>query len=245
MFKNIFSPPMTPVMVPTQPKRSIMPYPTDHKSRTRARIVEKARVLFNRHGFEQVTIDELMREAGLTRGGFYHHFRSKDELYAEAVRSFASCNPFAVKRSALDHQPSAKALARMLVELYLSDAVLDDVDVHCPLIALPSDVARAGLQPRAAYTDIVRSMLCVFRAALEGETAANDKARVILNLCVGGMVIARTTDDAELRSSLRRAARVQALAVLGSDGDAVTREPEVAVAGTKPSKRKRTTARRT
>jgi len=74
-----------------------MPYHPDHAVRTRARIVESARRLFNRHGFEQVTIGQIMAAAGLTRGAFYHHFRSKDELYASAVASFVACNPFAIQ----------------------------------------------------------------------------------------------------------------------------------------------------
>ncbi len=216
-----------------------MPYPPEHKARTRARIVQKARVLFNHRGFDQVTIDDVMKEAGLTRGGFYHHFRNKDELYAEAVRSFSTCNPFAVRRAALREQPTARELAKMLVNLYLSDEVLDDVDVHCPLIALPSDVARSGLEPRAAYTDIVRNMLRVFQAAMAplGD-AAEDKARVILGLCVGGMVIARTTTDPQLRTSMRAAVRRQALAVLAS-GETPTRPPSTLPVARKTDSKRR------
>ena len=122
-----------------------MPYPPEHKVQTRARIVESARRLFNRHGFEQVTIDQIMASAGLTRGAFYHHFDSKDELYAAAVASFVTCNPFAVKTAhAAQAIDDPQRLARMLVDLYLSDEVLENVDLHCPLYALPSDVARAG-----------------------------------------------------------------------------------------------------
>src|SRR5262245_51445512 len=80
-------------------RRLRMPYTVEHKARTRARIVESARVLFNRKGFDQVSIDDIMNHAGLTRGGFYNHFPSKQGLYAEAVRSFAACNPF-VKETA-------------------------------------------------------------------------------------------------------------------------------------------------
>src|SRR5215471_6877048 len=65
-----------------------MPYPADHRERTRERIVRSARVLFNRHGFDRVSIDDVMKHAGLTRGGFYRHFDSKSDLYAEAI-SFA------------------------------------------------------------------------------------------------------------------------------------------------------------
>lgn len=192
-----------------------MPFTAAHKARTRARIVDCARLMFNRKGFDQVTIDEVMKEAGLTRGGFYNHFESKEDLYAEAVRSFANCNPFAKERERLGGFRDGREAAERLALLYLSDAVLNDVDQHCPLIALPSDVARAGLEPRSAYTFIVRRMLAVFSGAFpESDPERNSKAQVILNLCVGGMVIARTTEDADLRRSLRAAALEQAMRLL-------------------------------
>jgi TetR/AcrR family transcriptional regulator, transcriptional repressor for nem operon len=193
-----------------------MPYAIEHKARTRAKIVESARILFNHHGFEQVSIDDIMKRVGLTRGGFYNHFASKDELYAETVRSFITCNPFDLgKASSTAAEPSPRELARMLVDLYLSDATLADIDHHCPLIALPSDVARAGLKPRAAYTALVESLHHVFVAAfLASDRDAKRKALLIVSLCVGGMVIARTTDDRQLRKTLRTAAREEALSLL-------------------------------
>lgn len=192
-----------------------MPYTAEHKARTRAKIVESARVMFNRHGFDQVSIDDVMKCAGLTRGGFYNHFASKDELYAEAVRSFTTCNPFARRQEASDEAAPPQKLARELIDLYLSDEILRDVDQHCPLIALPSDVARAGLKPRAAYTDLVESMAHIFQAAFPADDGeAERKALLIVSLCVGGMVIARTTDDPRLRKKLRANARAEALAVL-------------------------------
>ncbi len=187
-----------------------MPYSNDHKARTRARIVESARKLFNRHGFEQVSIDRIMSEAGLTRGGFYHHFDSKDALYAAAVTSFTHCNPF--RPDATGHTPSQ--LARMLIELYLSDEVLDNIDFHCPLYALPGDVARAGLSPQTAYTQLIRNLTQVYVQALAHAPDGEQRAQAIVSLCVGGMVLARTTDDSALRRSLRTAARQQALAML-------------------------------
>ncbi|MCP3140176.1 TetR/AcrR family transcriptional regulator [Pyxidicoccus xibeiensis] len=193
-----------------------MPYTPEHKARTRARIVESARVMFNRHGFDQVSIDDVMKCAGLTRGGFYNHFASKDELYAEAVRSFTTCNPFVkLQEGRTGPAPSARQLARELIDLYLSDEILRDVDKHCPLIALPSDVARAGLEPRAAYTTVVENLAHVFRAAFPpGDRDAERKAHLIVSLCVGGMVLARTTDDPRLRKQLRATARAESLAVL-------------------------------
>ena len=65
-----------------------MPYTAAHKQQTRERIVECARVLFNRYGYDNVSIDKVMEDAELTRGGFYNHFKSKEELFAAAVSSF-------------------------------------------------------------------------------------------------------------------------------------------------------------
>ena len=193
-----------------------MPYTSEHKARTRERIVESARKLFNRHGFEQVSIDTVMSEAGLTRGGFYNHFQSKDELYAAAVASFSTCNPFAADIAA-NPVTDARELAHRLVDLYLSDAVLADIDSHCPLYALPGDVARAGLSPQKAYTVLIRNLTQVFARALSAYPDGDGRAQAIVSLCVGGMVLARTTDDATLRRTLRASARQQALALLGAN----------------------------
>ena len=193
-----------------------MPYSAEHKARTRERIVQSARRLFNRCGFEQVTIDQVMADAGLTRGGFYHYFSSKDQLYAEAVASYRSCNPLATRQAAAKSPVNEpRKLARLLVNLYLGDAVLDDPDLHCPLYALPGDVARAGDAPQQAYTDLICAMAHVYRCALAPARDAERRAQAIVSLCVGGMVLARTTNDALLQRSLRAAARHQALALLG------------------------------
>lgn len=195
-----------------------MPYSPEHAVQTRGRIVESARRLFNRHGFEQVTIDQIMAAAGLTRGAFYHHFQSKNELYAAAVASFVTCNPFAIQTAeAAEQLRDPRRLARMLVELYLSDEVLENIDLHCPLYALPADVARAGLEPQEAYTDLIRGMGHIYRSALKGVRDASRRAETIVALCVGGMVLARTTNDPDLRKSLRASARHQALALLKAD----------------------------
>ena len=65
-----------------------MPYPAGHRDKVRKKIVESARRLFNRNGFENVSVDSIMAHAGLTRGGFYSYFRSKSDLYAEVLSCF-------------------------------------------------------------------------------------------------------------------------------------------------------------
>lgn len=185
-----------------------MPYPRDHKAKTRAKIVASARSLFNQRGFDQVTIDEVMAHAGLTRGGFYHHFSSKDDLYREAVASVAGSSPFsraiAEERSRGVERDGA-ARAHLLVDLYLAEEMLTDVDDQCPLYALSNDVARAGRGPRVEYTKIVERMAGVFAGA--GPAELDGRSLAAVALCVGGMVLARTTHDARLARQVREAAR--------------------------------------
>ena len=191
-----------------------MPYTAEHKAQTRDRIVTAARRLFNQGGFAQVTIEQIMAEAELTRGGFYHHFDSKEQLFTEVVACYISCNPLAVEaKSGSIEYTNARFVARRLVDLYLSDRVLDDVAQHCPLYALPSDAKSLGNASREAYTDLIRGMLGVFRAALSGDDG-DSKAQAIIALCVGGMVLARTTADPDLRRSLRASAHAQAVRLL-------------------------------
>jgi TetR/AcrR family transcriptional regulator, transcriptional repressor for nem operon len=193
-----------------------MPYTAEHKARTRERIVLAARQLFNHRGFEGVSIDEIMARARLTRGGFYNHFPSKAALFAEAVQSYRECNPFTAKLARSRRPlPEPRRLARTLIDLYLSDEILGDVDQQCPLYALPSDVARAGLGPQKAYTDVIRSLSTVFRNAIAADAPdAEARVHLIVTLCVGGMVLARTTHDPGLGRSLRASVRERALALL-------------------------------
>src|SRR5262245_10293999 len=103
-----------------------MPYRPDHRPRTRARIVRSARILFNRRGFEDVSIDDVMAHAGLTRGGFYRHFRTKGELYAEAIALSVAETPWS-RWDGVDVDFSAADAARQLVDAYLSRQHFEDV----------------------------------------------------------------------------------------------------------------------
>jgi TetR/AcrR family transcriptional regulator, transcriptional repressor for nem operon len=126
-----------------------MPHPPNQKSETRDRILRSARHLFNRRGFAGVSIDEIMADAGLTRGGFYKHFKTKDELYAEAIADFI-CHDSEIwqreawQRAHVDASARGPRLAKMIVDAYLSRDHFDDRDASCPMIGLPSDAARAS-----------------------------------------------------------------------------------------------------
>lgn len=198
-----------------------MPYSQTHKRATRARIVEHARRLFNHRGFSDVSIDEIMAAAGLTRGGFYNHFRTKEDLFVEAVAAYAECNP-AEHWDTVSFDPAARgaALARQMVDAYLSHEHLGDVDWHCPLIALPSDVARAGPRVRRAWRQLFETMAGVLGqgAGADGDAAARERGLALAALCVGAMVAARTFDDATFGEEVREAARSLARAL--ADGEA-------------------------
>ena len=194
-----------------------MPYPPEHKNETRERILKSARRLFNRKGFSEVTIDEIMTAAGLTRGGFYGHFPTKEELYAEAITQFLSNDPPEAWRT-LNFSPSAQgtALARMIVNAYLSREHFDDRDGSCPMVGLPSDVARGGKVVKAAFRQVVDMMVDVFSANLtSGAEPARERALALVAVCIGGMVLARAVDDDRFSDELREAARQHALANSG------------------------------
>ena len=190
-----------------------MPYTPEHKEKTRTRIVESARALFNRKGFANVSIDDVMALAGLTRGGFYNHFRTKDELFVEAVDSFVRRSPSRFAEAERRSKGQSDVFAKALVEAYLSDAHLDDVDGHCPMIALPSDVAHAGPDAKAAFKRLVEGMSRVLARGVPDARAkvARDRALALVALCVGSMMLARTLDDPSLAREIRRAARTLAL----------------------------------
>lgn len=195
-----------------------MPYTAEHKQATRNRIIECARQLFNRKGLSEVSIDDIMAAADLTRGGFYNHFASKDELYVEAVTAYSKCNPTDRWDGVeLDLTARGPDLARQMINAYLSRQHLEDVEGHCPMIALPSDVARAGPEVRAAYETILQNMAAVFERGSSKLSAGQRRkcALVLVALCVGGMVVARTLTDVDLAHEIREAVRDKALETVG------------------------------
>jgi TetR/AcrR family transcriptional regulator, transcriptional repressor for nem operon len=189
-----------------------MPYTPEHKARTRERIVESAQRLFNRHGFNGVSIDEIMADAGLTRGGFYNHFATKDELYAEVVTFALASRKEEVATGACVRPRSV----REFVSLYLSQAHFDNRETCCPLMALPSDVARGGEPVKRAYRQVFEYMIGNLEKGLAGPRARR-QAIALASLCVGAMAVARAVDDGALAGEIREAAKDLAVALAASD----------------------------
>lgn len=186
-----------------------MPYSQAHKQRTRQSIVEYARILFNREGFSSVSIDEIMEGVGLTRGGFYNHFRNKEELYAEAVASFLNGRGKAWRDDAgVEADNGGINTVRAMIDSYLSKEHLGDLDGQCPMIALPSDVARATPESRKAYEALLQAMVWLFENNLEDtDKGRRETALTLSALCVGGMVLSRTIDNEQLSKEILDCAR--------------------------------------
>jgi AcrR family transcriptional regulator len=197
--------------LPALTPEDAMPYPADHRDRTRTRIVRSARTLFNRHGFEKVTIDDIMALAGLTRGGFYTYFKTKSDLYAEAVSLALSETPWS-RWDGVSVDFAAADAAQQLIRTYLSNQHLEDVDASCPMVALPGDVARSDPTVKRAFEGVFAAMVGLFQESLSGNRSANRKrALAIAGMCVGGMVVARSIDSPGLAKALRDAAMDAAL----------------------------------
>jgi TetR/AcrR family transcriptional repressor of nem operon len=194
-----------------------MRYSAERKQETRERIINSARRLFNRRGFAEVTIDDIMQHAGLTRGGFYRHFDTKEQLYSHAIRQFLCMSARERwQREHVDGCAKGTELARMIVNAYLSQEHFEDRDGSCPLITLPSDVARGGKAVKGAFRTVLNKMVEVFEANLPPHDA-REAALSLTALCVGAMVVSRAIDDAGLAAEIRAAARVQVLRTTGWD----------------------------
>lgn len=185
-----------------------MPYSAEHKDKTRKKIVETARVLFNRHGFNGVSIDMVMQEAGLTRGGFYNHFKNKEELFSEAVMSFLMGRGAEWREDAgVDVSNLQPEMAHQMINAYLSPEHLNDLDGQCPMIALPSDIARGGIEAQQSFQTLLEAMVSLFETNMSSDDSTNRQwAQAIAALSVGGMVLSRALPDSTLAKEVRVAA---------------------------------------
>ena len=190
-----------------------MPYPAEHRQITEKKIIESARRLFNRHGFDAVSIDDVMADAGPARGSFYSYFESKRDLYAKAITHILDEKQL-LSGDGVSIDPRAVSNAAQFIRDYLSLEHFEDVDGSCPLIAVPGDFLRREPRVRQAFETVLKVMIDVFEQALQRDgPAARSRARAIAALCVGGMVLARSIEDRALADELREAAAGVALSL--------------------------------
>ena len=198
-----------------------MDKPTSRKQASHERIVETAARAIRRGGFQGVGVADIMKEAGLTHGGFYAHFASRDALLAEALtyvdKGAGSDGATAIERRIARGQAAGASALRALVEAYLSDSHLGAVENGCPVAALVSEMPRQAPEVRAAAAQRVRDLVSRVERALPAGTEAG-RAAAIASQLVGALQLARALgDNAEGRAVLaasRRALLAQEPAVL-------------------------------
>lgn len=173
-----------------------MRYPPAHKLATRRRILDAASQAFRERGVAETGVDEVMRRAGLTHGGFYAHFRDKSELVAEAcTAAFDAAVPNLDRIAAA---PTAAARARLLIDSYLGAAHRDNRGSGCLVVAVAADMARLQGEARAGYSRGFARHLDRLAAALRlSRDPQCNRARVthLMSALVGALLFARAIDD--------------------------------------------------
>jgi AcrR family transcriptional regulator len=176
------------------------------KEATHERIVETAARAIRRTGYGGAGVAEIMKEAGLTHGGFYAHFDSREGMLAEAADR-AGADGLAVLARVAEAAPPNQALEAML-RTYLSREHVEDVEAGCPVAALGSEMPRQAPKVRRAATRRIKEMIdLVARQSPDwGQPGAHERALVTLATALGALVLARAVDDPKLSDAVRKAA---------------------------------------
>lgn len=203
-----------------------MRYPTGHRDETRARICAAAARLFRTRGFRNTTVSDIMREAGLTVGGFYAHFSSKEALAAEAV-GVAFSQTRQTFLSAAPEQPAGYAWVDSMVKQFLSRSHRDDPGNGCPVTALLSEYSRVDASVRESLESELSVVVERFSKQVSSIPGLDPRQRAIglLALCAGGVALSRAVVDEELSSEILKACRDFARASVKSRGDSDERTP--------------------
>jgi len=184
-----------------------MRYDSTHKQQTRTRVLEAAARAIRLSGPDRVGVAGVMAEAGLTHGGFYAHFASKDDLVAAAI-----AHMFEQVRARLQRETEGRGAAEGLaayVDFYLSRRHRDARDVGCPVAALASDLPRLSDAARAIYADGVSGLAVALGAKLEalGREDAGTLGRSVVAELVGALALARAEPDARRSDAILAASR--------------------------------------
>jgi TetR/AcrR family transcriptional repressor of nem operon len=174
-----------------------MGYSQTQKKKNHERIVRTASKRFREKGLEGVGIADLMQEIGLTVGGFYKHFDSRDDLVVEALRYALSTRRRQAAAAASGGPPLTYA---KLVEDYLSEEHRDHPGSGCVISALAGDIARSGKRTRAVLTEEIRNALQLIADLTPGKVEGPARSTAILTLSalVGAVGLARAVSDEAL-----------------------------------------------
>jgi len=188
------------------PEETRMKVSREQAAQNRERILDAAARLFRERGFEGIGVADTMKAAGLTHGGFYGHFSSKEDLIAQAcARAFSRSHQRWSRRAGSTPDDPLSSIIRS----YLTPRHRDDPGTGCALAALGPDVARHGPGVRRAVTEGLRSAFNLLSGLVPGksETARRQKAIGTYASLVGAMIMARAVGDPALSQEILDAVR--------------------------------------
>ena len=179
----------------------------DRKEITHERIVRAAARAIRKHGYERLGVAEVMKEAGLTHGGFYAHFESRDALLAEAADLAGAESADTLQRAIRRAKPGQELDA--IVDAYLDDRHTEVREHGCAIAAAGSDVPRQPEAVRRATTHRIKELFGLIERQLPdwGKAAAHEKAMAIFSSLLGAIVLARAVDDPQLSKTIRKSVR--------------------------------------
>src|ERR1044072_2070629 len=177
------------------------------KEETRERILRAAARGIRKNGYEGVGVAEVMKEAGLTHGGFYAHFESRDALLAAAADQAGAETIEYLTRAIAAAKPGQELMA--LVDTYFSDGHVAHPEQGCVIAAAGSEVPHQEEEVRRAASRRIKDIIGLIERQSPdwGKSAAHDKAMGIAATLVGTVVLARAVDDPQLSKRIRKAAR--------------------------------------
>ena len=184
-----------------------MRYSKGQKSATRAMIVRSASAAFRKKGVSAVSIVDLMKAIGLTHGGFYLHFKSREDLVGATVASaMGQTNDHF--RALIGGAPPGEGLAA-IVDVYLSARHRDISEAGCPLPAMGADISRASAATRGRFTRELCAMIDIVAEQFEGVSvdAARNQATAAIAAMVGSLILARGTNSRRLSDHILAAGR--------------------------------------
>lgn len=164
-------------------------------------VIETAARMFRESGYDGVGVSPLMQAAGLTHGGFYKQFKSKDDLIAQATK--AALDQTAARLAAIG-DPSDATRLEAIIRRYLSEAHRDAPGQGCALAALGADAARHGPELRGVMEDAVKAHLHLLETSdpQAGNDGARGRAVAALATMVGALMLSRAVEDPALSSEI-------------------------------------------
>jgi TetR/AcrR family transcriptional regulator, transcriptional repressor for nem operon len=193
-------------MYHTENRSSEMGYSQQHKAETRAKLLRLASVTLREDGPDKLGVIELMRTAGLTHGGFYAHFKSREALLIEALKTVFDEAQQRYHKISMGVSPR-EALAKF-IDQYLSPAHRDALSA-CPIVTLNSDLPRQPQAFRAAYRAGVKKLVGIIAGWIEAAGIADDEALAasVLADMAGAIALSRSVADKRLSNNLLNVAR--------------------------------------